>query len=100
MTPILKTLLILTAITLVLSISNCGNKFVGTYANANGTIVLDVKSGDKASLTILGEKKECSYQTNKDELTLACEDDKLVFNRHEDGSLTGPGMIGMLKKSS
>ena len=97
---IFKTLLIVTAMTIVFFLSSCGNKFAGTYANANGTIVLDVKSGDRASLTVLGEKKECSYQTNKDELTLTCDDDKTVFNRHEDGSLTGPGMIGQLKKSS
>jgi hypothetical protein len=79
--------------------SSCTNPYVGTYSNANGSIVLDIKSGDKASLTLMGETKQCTYQAEKEQLTLDCGGDKLVFTKHDDGSLTGPGMIGMLKKS-
>jgi len=47
----------------------------------------------------MGETRECTYGAEKEKLTLDCGGDKLVFTKHDDGSLTGPGMIGILKRS-
>ncbi len=79
----------------------CRSKFEGTYSNANGSIVLEVKGGGKASLTFLGETKSCNYTTSSEQLRLECAGDETVFTRHDDESLTGPSgsLIGALKKS-
>lgn len=76
----------------------CGSKVSGTYSNENGFVVLDVRSGGKATLTMMGEVTECTHTEDKDKLTLECKGDKLVFNIHDDGSISGPGFIGMLRK--
>jgi len=77
------------------------SKFKGTYSNANGSIMLEVKSGGKASLTIMGETAECTYTAEGNQLTVDCKGEKTVFTRHDDESLTGPpgSLIGALKKS-
>ena len=86
------------AVTLI-CLSGCTPSIEGTYSNANGTIVLDLKSDDKASLTFLGETKSCFYQQAKDQISVVCEGDTTMFTRHEDGSLTGPGAVGVLQKT-
>jgi hypothetical protein len=83
---------------LVLVTAACGSKVSGTYSNENGFVVLDLRSGGKASLTMMGEVTECTFTVDGDKLTLECKGDKLVFTIHDDGSLTGPGFIGMLRK--
>ena len=90
------------AVTLAVALicfSGCTPSIEGTYSNANGSIVLDLKSGDKASLTVLGETKSCFYQEAKDQISVVCEGDTTVFTRHGDGSLTGPGAVGVLQKT-
>jgi hypothetical protein len=84
-----------------LSAASCGSRFEGTYANANGTIILELRSGGKAALTFLGETRQCTYATGGEQLTLDCEGQKTVFTGHDDESLTGPpgSMIGALRKS-
>jgi hypothetical protein len=98
-------LVVLLVVTCALGAS-CGSKgdpWLGTYANANGSITLDVKSGSKASITLMGQTMECPYTTKADQtLTLTCPDDppgKVDFARQSDGSLVGPGMMGRLAKS-
>lgn len=83
----------------LICLSGCTASIEGTYSNANGTIVLDLKSGDKASLTFLGETKSCFYKQAKDQVSVVCEGDTTMFTRHEDGSLTGPGGVGVLQKT-
>jgi hypothetical protein len=93
------------AIAVVLSIASIacpgGSKIEGTYSRDSGTIVLDLKSGGKASLTLMGEMKPCTYKVDGQTLRLKCEDEdeETSFNIHDDGSLSGPGFIGMLRKS-
>jgi len=79
----------------------CGSKVEGTYSNVNGSIMLELKSGGKASLTILGEAEACTYKVDGKTVTLDCKGHKTVFTIHDDGSLTGPpgSMIGALRKS-
>jgi len=85
----------------ILAATACRSQFEGTYSNANGSIMLEVKSGGKASLTIMGETAECTYTVGGNQLTVDCKGDKTVFTRHDDESLTGPpgSMIGALRKS-
>src|SRR5205814_247872 len=72
------------------------------YSQAAGgmPIVLDLKSGDKANFSMSGEDLACTYKVNEDKLALDCSPngEKLDFTIHDDGSLTGPGMVGILKK--
>ena len=87
---------------LIMASTACsGSRIEGTYSNEPGTIVLDLKSGGKASLTLAGEMKPCTYKVEAKMLRLQCEgeDEETQFNVHDDGSLSGPGFIGMLRKS-
>lgn len=77
-----------------------GSGVVGTYSNANGMITLDLKSGGAASMTFMGESKNCTYKVEGKEVKLDCkEGEEMVFTVHEDGSMTGPGFVGRLTKS-
>jgi hypothetical protein len=91
---------------LMLLASGCGKKssWDGIYTNANSSIVLEVKSGGKASLALMGEKKDCTYTTDGDKsITLDCNmGDKLTLTKQADGSLAGPpgSLIPPLQKKS
>jgi len=87
---------------MLLATSACsGSNVTGTYTNANGSIVVDLKSGGTGSLTIAGESKPCTYTVDNAQVKLECDSDETVFDIHEDGSLTGPpdSFVGTLKKS-
>ena len=86
---------------------SCGggrDPWVGVYSNANSSVVLEIKSGGKASFAFVGEKKDCTYTTDGTKtLTLDCNmGDKLTFTRQAEGSLAGPpgSPIGALTKKS
>ena len=87
--------------------ASCGggrDPWVGVYSNANSSVVLEIKSGGKASFAFAGEKKDCTYTTDGDKtLTLDCNmGDRITFSRQADGSIMGPpgNMIGALTKKS
>ena|SRR5438477_2714494 len=86
-------------------IASCGSKskLEGTYlqGDGGGTVTLDLKSAGKAQFTMMGDNVACTYQVNGDKLMLDCtpKGEKVEFTIHDDGSLTGPGFIGILKKS-
>ena len=82
-------------------IGGCGSKTEGTYTNTGGMVTLDLKSGGKATFTMMGETLPCSYKAKGDKINLDCspKGDKVDFTVHDDGSLTGPGFIGAMKKS-
>ena len=84
---------------LLLFMTCCTPGAEGTYSNENGSIVLDLKGGEKATLTFLGESKDCFYKQSKEQIQVVCGGDTTNFSVHEDGSLTGPGGIGRLQKS-
>ena len=76
----------------------CGAGLSGTYTNPTGLVTLDLRSGGKASLTMMGENEQCTYDADGKNLTLTCSGNKTVWGIHDDGSLTGPGIVGMLAK--
>ncbi len=73
----------------------------GTYSDASGAWVLDLKSGGQASLTFYGDSRPCNYTTKGDEVTVTCKGErgKMNFNLHQDGSLTAQGFMPALRKS-
>ena len=76
----------------------CGAGLSGTYSNPTGLVTLDLRSGGKASLTMMGENEQCTYDADGKNLTLTCGGNKTVWGIHDDGSLTGPGFVGTLAK--
>jgi len=77
----------------------CGSKTEGTYSTANGLAVLDLKSGGKATTTLMGESEDCTYRVEGKQISLDCKGDKSVFKINSDGSLTGPGFVGIMRKA-
>jgi hypothetical protein len=76
-----------------LLICGCNSGPKGTYTDANGAVILELRSGGKANFTFMGDVEECSYKTGDRQLTLTCKGSPApvtVFNIHDDGSLTGP----------
>jgi hypothetical protein len=82
-------------------VASCGSKMEGTYTNTGGMVTVDLKSGGKASFTMMGETIPCKYTVKGDKIALDCTPKgvKVDFMVHDDGSLTGPGFIGSMKKS-
>lgn len=80
----------------------CNSGPSGTYSDANGAVLLELKSGGKANITWMGEVADCTHSTSDDHLTLECKPPtgRIVFTIHQDGSLTGPpgGFMPMLRK--
>ena len=85
-------------------IANCSSKSTmeGTYSQAGKgmEIVVDLMSGDKAIFSRSGEEFACTYKLSGDKLALDCtpKGEKLDFTIHDDGTLIGPGLVGILKK--
>jgi hypothetical protein len=95
-------IILLTALFVMLpAVGNCGSTMEGTYTNNGGMVTLDVKSGGKATFTMMGESMPCTYKVKDDKLLLDCtpKGEKVDFLIHGDGSLGGPGFIGNMKKS-
>ncbi len=95
-----KVITLVAIVVFILAPIACGSsKVEGTYTNATGLATLDLSSGGKASLTLMGDTKSCTYQVDSKTVKVDCMGDKLDFPIHEDGSLAGPGFIGAMKKS-
>jgi hypothetical protein len=78
---------------IALLICGCNSAPTGTYIDANGAVILELRSGGKANFTFMGDVEECSYNASDRQLTLSCKGSPVpttVFNIHDDGSLTGP----------
>jgi hypothetical protein len=80
-------------------ISQSAPNMEGTYTS--GMVTLDLKSGGKAMFTMMGESMPCVYKTTNDKVLLDCtpKGEKVDFIIHGDGSISGPGFIGNMKKS-
>jgi hypothetical protein len=78
-----------------------GSNMEGTYTSNMGNVVLDLKSGGKAIFTLMGESMPCKYSVKDEKLVLDCtpQGEKVDFIIHGDGSISGPGFIGSMKKS-
>ena len=86
-------LMVLAAGSLVLLVSGCKSGPTGTYTDANGAVILELRSGGKANFTFMGDVENCTYESSGKQLTLTCMGSPApvtVFNIHDDGSLTGP----------
>lgn len=70
----------------------CHSGPTGTYTDAMGSVILELRSGGSANFTFMGEVADCTDSTSGKQLTLNCKGDAgtIVFNIHDDGSLTGP----------
>lgn len=79
-----------TAVLMVLAA--CHSGMSGTYSDANGAVILELRSGGKANFTFMGDVEDCSYDTSGKKLTLKCNGGlgTVAFAIHDDGSLTGP----------
>lgn len=84
--------------TLVLGLAACGSSLTGTYTNASGLVMVELRSGGQATVTEMGQTNECTYDVADKDVTLTCAGDKSVFRRNGDGSLIGPGFVGVLTK--
>src|SRR4051794_5628170 len=75
-----------------IGLSGCRKDVKGTYADASGNYVLDVKSGSDATLSFFGKSMACAYAVSGDILALDChgQSGKVAFTIHDDGSLSGP----------
>lgn len=93
--------LILAALASLAFLSGCSS-LNGTYADPTGAIVLDLRSGDKASLTFMGETASCGWTSSGKQITLNCpgQAGKTIFTVGDDGSLSGPpgSLIPALQK--
>ena len=76
----------------ILLISGCNSGPRGVYSDANGTVILELRSGGKANITFMGDVQDCSFKSAGKELTLSCKGEagSTVFAIHDDGSLSGP----------
>ena len=87
----------------MIPIGGCtGSSTEGTYTSSMGNVVLDLKSGGKATFTLMGESMPCTYSVKGEKLMLDCtpKGEKVDFVIHADGSISGPGFIGSMKKSA
>ncbi|HKR27188.1 MAG TPA: hypothetical protein VJS11_07020 [Acidobacteriaceae bacterium] len=89
LTPFLTLGLLSSALSLV---AGCTSGPSGTYTDANGAVILELRSGGNARFTFSGDVEDCTYTSNKTNLALTCKGDTkpTVFTIHDDGSLTGP----------
>jgi hypothetical protein len=96
-----RMLLIVALVFVTPAITSGGSKVEGTYTNTGGMVTLDVRSGGKAALTLMGDNYPCTYKVSGDKVMLDCspKGEKVDFIIHDDGSLSGPGFIGVMKKS-
>ncbi len=73
--------------------TSCGGSGLqGTYSDAAGSTLLELKSGGKANFTWMGQIADCTYTSSGTQVKVSCQGDAgtTVFNVHDDGSLTGP----------
>lgn len=89
LTPFLALGLLGSALSLV---PGCSSGPSGTYTDANGAVILELRSGGNARFTFSGDVQDCTYTSTKANLTLTCKGDATptLFTIHDDGSLTGP----------
>ncbi len=77
----------------------CGSKIEGTYTNPSGVLTLDLRSGGKAQVTLYNESRDCTWKFDAKNVVVTCGGDSLSFGIHDDGSLSGPFTMGILRKS-
>ena len=79
--------------------AGCGSKLDGTYTNPSGIVMLELRSGGKATMGVGGETRECTHAEEGKQIKLTCGGEKIALRINEDGTLFAPGFIGVMKKS-
>ena len=72
-------------------LAGCKSSMAGTYSDANGAVILELRGGGSANFTFMGDVEDCSYKSGGRQLTLTCKGSPVpttVFAIHDDGSLT------------
>jgi hypothetical protein len=77
----------------------CGSKVDGTYTNPSGIVMLELRSGGKATMGVGGETRECTHAEEGKQIRLTCGGEHITLRVNEDGTLFAPGFIGVMKKS-
>jgi hypothetical protein len=77
----------------------CGSKLDGTYTNPSGIVMLELRSGGKATMGVGGETRECSHAEEGKQIRLTCGKEQIALRINEDGTLFAPGFIGVMKKT-
>ena len=77
----------------------CGSKLDGTYTNPSGIVMLELRSGGKATMGVGGETRECTHAEEGKQVRLTCGKEQIALRINEDGTLFAPGFIGVMKKS-
>jgi hypothetical protein len=82
----------------------CGPRVEGTYTSNSGTMILELRSGGKASFTMMGETNDCTYTVSGKNIHLTCGKNETDFRIMDDGSLSSSSpfigaTFGVLKKS-
>jgi len=78
----------------------CGSKLDGTYTNPSGIVMLELRSGGKATMGLGGETRECTHAEEGKQVRLTCGGEKITLRINDDGTLWAPGFIGVMKKST
>lgn len=79
-------------------VAACGSKLDGTYTNPSGIVMLELRSGGKATMGLGGETRECTHAEEGKQIRLTCGGEKIILRVNEDGTLFAPGFIGVMKK--
>lgn len=82
----------------------CRSGIKGTYSSTSGTMILELRSGGKASFTMMGATRDCTYKVDGKDIPLTCGNNTLNFHVMDDGSLTSKSpflgaTFGVLKKT-
>jgi len=80
--------------------AGCGTGVEGTYGDA-GAIQVVLKSGGAATMSMMGEKKDCTYTVDKKTVALDCKlgDGPLNLTLSDDGTtLQAPGGVPLKKQ--
>jgi hypothetical protein len=82
----------------------CRSGIKGTYSSTSGTMMLELRSGGKASFTMMGETRDCTYKVDGKDIPLTCGNNTLDFHVMDDGSLTSKSpflgaTFGVLRKT-
>lgn len=82
-------ILLVLSFVMLSSLGYAGSNMEGTYATTAGNVVLDLKSGDKAIFTLMGESMACRYNVKDEKLVLDCtpRGEQVDFVIHGDGSI-------------
>jgi hypothetical protein len=90
-------------VAMVVVAASCGGGIEGTYGDPNGPTKLELKSGGKATFTVMNQAADCTYTVDKQKVTLDCKEGAPIeLTLSDDGTtlINPPGsMMPNMKKS-